>query len=135
MSATVTPVGTVTRQRPGTRAKVGLGIAIVGGLMNLPSVLTPTPEGETGPPFAILLMSTALGLVTIVAAVWAWRTGSRPAIRVAAASLIVNTVGGLPGLFVDIPAVLKVATAVVTLLTVAAVVLMFSRPRPAATTG
>ena len=41
----------------------------------------------------------------------------------------ITTVGGLPGLFVDIPAALKVATAAATLLAVSAVVLMFSRDR------
>lgn len=133
MSAIVTPIGAEIRQRPGTKAKIGLGLTIVMGLASLPSVLAPTPEGEVGPPFAILVVSTVLGLASIITAIWAWRTGNRLAIRLTAASVIVNTIAGLPGIFADIPPALRVATAFFTLLAVVAVVLMFSRSRGAAT--
>lgn len=129
MNAIVTPVGGVANQRLNRKAKIGLGLAILLGLMSLPSVLAPTPEGEVGPPIAIVVVGSVLGLAAIITAVWAWRTGSRLAIRLTAASVIINAVAGLPGLFVDIPAALKVATAVATLLSVVTVVLMFSRTR------
>jgi hypothetical protein len=129
MSAVVGPAGAVIGQRLGVKVKVGLALAILIGLANIPSIFAPTPEGEVGPPFAILVMATALGLASIVAAIWAWRTGSRLAIRLTAAAVIINAVGGLPGLFADIPLGLKVATAVATLMSIAAVVLMFSRDR------
>ena len=127
MNAIVTPVGGVTSQRLNRKAKIGLGLAILFGLMSLPSVLAPTPEGEVGPPLAIIVVGSVLGLAAIVTAVWAWRTGSRLAIRLTAASVIINTVAGLPGLFADVSASIKFATAVATLLAVASVVLMFSR--------
>ncbi len=133
MSTIVTPgVGAETDQRLGTKAKVGLALTILMGVASLPSVLAPTPEGEVGPPLAILVVSTVLGLVSIITAIWAWRTGSRLAIRITAASVIVNTIAGLPGIFADIPPALRVATAFFTLLAVVAVVLMFSRSRGAA---
>lgn len=135
MSAIVTPVGAETRQRLGTKPKIGLGLTILMGLASLPSVLAPTPEGEVGPPFAILVVGTVLGLASIITAIWAWRTGNRLAIRLTAASVIVNTIAGLPGIFADIPPALRVATAVFTLLAVVAVVLMFSRPRDRGAVG
>lgn len=136
MNTIVTPgLGAETDQRLGTKAKIGLALTILMGVASLPSVLAPTPEGEVGPPFAILVVSTVLGLASIVTAVWAWRTGNRLAIRLTAASVIVNTVAGLPGIFADIPAALRVATAVFTLLAVVAVVLMFSRSHSAGTAG
>ncbi len=134
MNTIVTPgIGAETNQRPGTKAKIGLGLTILMGVASLPSILTPTPDGEVGPPFAILVLGTVLGLASIITAVWAWRTGDRLAIRLTAAAVIVNTVAGLPGIFADIPPALRVATAVFTLLAVVAVVLMFSRSRSAGT--
>lgn len=129
MNAVVTPVGSVTSQRLGRKAKIGLGLTILMGLVNLPSILVPTPEGEVGPPLAILVLNSTLGLASIIAAVWAWRTGSRLAIRITAGIVIVNAVSGFPGLIADVPPAIKVATAVATLVAITAVVLMFSRPR------
>ncbi len=112
-----------------TRQKVGLGIAGLMSAASIPSVLFPTPDGETGPPIAILVLSTAVGIVGLIAVVIAWRSGSRAAIRVVAGSLIINLLTSLPAFFVDLPAGLKLLTGVSVLLTVLAVFLMFS-PAP-----
>ena len=44
----------------------------------------PTPDGEVGPPYVVLLVGTLLGVVGLVGVVIAWRTGSRAAMRVVA---------------------------------------------------
>ena len=127
MSTTTTAPG-VTRLT--TKQKVGIGIAAFYGLTNIPSVLIPTPEGETGPPLGILVIDSALGVVALVAAVLAWR-GSSVALRVAAGAIVVITLTGLPAFFVDVPMAVKAFVGVSVVITLAAVVLMFSGRRPA----
>jgi hypothetical protein len=116
-----------------TRQKVGLALAGLLSVISIPSVFFPTPDGEEGPPMAILVLSTVLGVVGIVAVVAAWR-GSKIALRVAAGTLIVAVLTSLPVFFVDVPTGIKLASGVSVLVTIAAVVLMFSparRPAPA----
>src|SRR5690349_7579284 len=107
------------------RQRTGLVLAALINAANIPSVFSPTPDGEVGPPFAVLLVGALLGVVGLVAVVPAWR-GNRTALRVVAGSLIVNLLLTLPAFFVDVPAWIKAASAFFTLLTIAAVVLMFS---------
>jgi hypothetical protein len=126
-STTLTSTGTGV----GTKQKIGLAICVLYGLANLPSVLTAPPDGETGPPMAILVVDTVLGAIAIVAAVLAWR-GNRVALRIAAGAIILITITGLPAFFVDVPMAIKALVGLSVLLTVVAVVLMFSAPRRAA---
>ncbi|MET1060589.1 MAG: hypothetical protein ABWX84_13390 [Nocardioides sp.] len=112
-----------------TRNKVGLAIGGLISLANVPSVLTAPPEGEVGPPMEVLLVDTIVGLIGLVAVVIAWRSGSRTAMRVAAACLVVALVTALPALFVDVPAVIKIMVAVFTVVTLVSLVLMFSGDR------
>lgn len=113
-----------------TRNKVGLGLAIFYGLSNIPSVIAPSGgEGEDGPPFAILVVCSILGVVATVAGIVAWRRRSRPAARLTAASVVVITLTSLPAFFVDVPAGVKVLVAAGVVLTVVIVVLMFSTSR------
>jgi hypothetical protein len=118
-----------TSTPPSTRVRVGLVLSALLGLANIPFVFMPTGTGEEGPPFVVLLLSAVLGVVSIVAAVVAWRSGNRVAIRLNAAALIINAVTSLPAFFVDVSAGIKVAAAVTVLLTVLAVVLILSRER------
>ena len=102
---TTAPTDTITRATWSTKNKVGLGLAIVYAITNLPSAFLPPPTGaEDGPPMAILVVCTVLSAVALVAGVVAWRNGSRPAARLTAASLIVVTLTSLPAFFVDVPA-------------------------------
>jgi hypothetical protein len=115
-----------------TKQKVGLVVCALYGLGNIPSVLFPTPDGDEGPPLAILVVSSILGLVGLVAAIMAWR-GNRVALRVAAGAIIVLTLTGLPAFFVDVPMGVKALVGFSVVVTVVAVVLMFSterRPAP-----
>ena len=114
------------------KQKAGLILCILYGLGNIPSVLAPTPDGEEGPPLAILVIGSILGVVAVVAAILAWR-GNRPALRVGAGAMIVMTLTGLPAFFVDVPMFIKALVGFSVVLTVVAVVLMFSgdrRPSP-----
>jgi hypothetical protein len=106
--------------------KVGLGLAAFYAAVNIPSAAAPAPGGDVGPPMAILIVCSILGVVALASAVVAWRKGSRPAARLAAGSLVVITLTSLPALFVDVPAGIKVLVSVSVLLTIAIIVLMFS---------
>ncbi len=110
-----------------TRQKVGLVISGLVDLANIPSAFTSTPDGEVGPPYAILLLSSVIGIVGLVATVLAWR-GNGAALRVAAGALVINVLTALPAFFVDVPAFVKALTALAVVVTVAALVLMFSGP-------
>jgi hypothetical protein len=110
-----------------TKNKVGLGLAIVYAITNIPSAfMPPDTGGEDGPPMAILWVCTVLSVVALVAGVVAWRNGSRPAARLTAASLIVVTLTGLPAFFVDVPAGIKILVAAGVVITVVFTVLIFS---------
>jgi len=127
-STTIAP----SRARVTGKQKAGLVICMFYGLTNIPSVLFPTPDGEEGPPLAILVVGSVLGVVALVAGIMAWR-GNRVALRVAAGAIIVITLTGLPAFFVDVPMGIKALVAVSVVLTIVAVVLMFSgdrRPAP-----
>ncbi len=109
-----------------TRNKIGLALAGLISLVNVPSALEGTPDGEVGPPMVVLYLDTVVGVIGLVAVVVAWRSGSRVALRLAAACLVVALVTALPALFVDVPAVIKILVAAVVLVTLATLVLMFS---------
>ena len=116
--------------------KIGVTLAALLSLTSLPGALAPTPEGETGPPYVVLVLGSILGVVGLVAAVLAWR-GSRSAMRVLAGTIIIGALTGLPAFFVDVPAWLKLLVGISVLMSVAAVVLMFTpnrRPAAAPTT-
>ena len=127
MSTTSAP--TQAASRPTTKQRWGLGIAALLSLTNVPSAFVPTPDGEVGPPYVVLLVGTLLGVVGLVGVVIAWRTGSRAATRVIAACLVVMVLTSLPALFVDVPAPLKAAVALSLVVTLASLVLMFSGDR------
>jgi hypothetical protein len=117
-----------------TKQKVGLVLCALYSLSNIPSVLEAQPDGDEGPPMAILVIGTVLGVVGLVASIMAWR-GSRVALRVAAGSIILVTLTGLPAFFVDVPMFVKALVGFSVLLTVVTVVLMFSGDRrPASVT-
>ena len=113
-----------------TKQKVGIVVAGLYGLTNIPSMLFPSgTDDQDGPPMAILVISAILGLIALVAAVMAWR-GNQVALRVAAGAIVVVTLTGLPAFFVDVPAGVKALVGVSVLITVVAVALMFSGRRP-----
>jgi hypothetical protein len=118
--------GTIT-----TRNRVGIGLAVVAGLIDVIGLaalgVTPAP-GEQGPPDAVLALGAALGTVTIAAATYAWIRRSRAGLRVAAATRLLSMVLALPAFVVDgVPAPVVALTAVSLLVTLATVALLMSR--------
>ena len=111
------------------RQKAGLSIAALLSLVNVASAAFPTPDGEEGPPYAVLVLGTILGVIGLVAVVIAWRSGNQAAFRVAAGALVINAIAALPAFFVDVPAGIKLLVAVSLVITVLAIVLMFSPAR------
>lgn len=110
-----------------TRNKVGLLIAGLLGLVDIPAVILPTPEG--GPPFGILVISSICGVVTVIAVTLGWAKAHRGAIRAAAGARIVSMLTALPAFFVDVPAGVKLVVTALVVLTVLSVVLMLSSAR------
>ena len=114
------------------KQKVGLVLAALFSLSNIPGVLAGSPDpGEEGPPMAILVIGSVLGVIGLVAAVLAWR-GKRVALRVCAGAIIIITLTGLPAFFVDVPMAIKALVGFSVVLTIVIVVLMFSGDRRAA---
>lgn len=111
------------------RQKVGLLLAGIYSAFNIAGVLLPTPDGQDGPPMGILVVDSLLGVVGLVAVIITWRTGNRGALRVAAGAIIIMTLTALPAFFVDVPAGIKLLVGAFSLLTIVAVVLMFSPGR------
>jgi hypothetical protein len=114
--------------------KTGLAIAFLLGVGDVAFPFIPPPPGaRTGPPFPILLLGAALGLIVMVAAVVAWRTGRRAAVRLASGARILSMILALPAFFVGVPAWVKAEVGVEVLLTAVAIVLMLAparRPAP-----
>ncbi len=114
-----------------SRFRVGLAISAFLGLLNIPFLFAPAPDGDAGPPTLVLIISGVLGLTQVVCAVIAWRSGHRLAVRINAAALIINALLSMPAFFVDIASWVKVGAAVSVLLTVVALVLTLRRePTP-----
>jgi hypothetical protein len=131
-TTTGTPVRTPATRVPfRTANKVGLVLAALLGAGDLTSLAMTTPPGEVGPPLAILVLDTLLGLVTVVAVVVAWRTRNRGLVRLAAGARIFSMVTALPAFFAGVPAFLVAIVAAVVVLTIVTVVLMLLPPRPA----
>jgi lysylphosphatidylglycerol synthetase-like protein (DUF2156 family) len=120
---------TPVRSRMSTKQKVGLVLCFLNSLASLPSFLEGDPApGENGPPEAVLVLATVLGVIGCIATVLAWR-GSGLALRIAAGTIIINTLTSLPAFFVDVSTGIKVLVACGVVLCVVTIVLMFSGHR------
>jgi len=121
---------TATAHRAGTtiKQKVALVLAGLYSLANVPSVLTAPSDGEVGPPMALLVLDTLLGVLGVVAVIVAWR-GNRLALRLAAGATILITITALPALFVDVPMWLKGLVGVSVVGTVVVVAMMLPGDR------
>lgn len=113
--------------------KVGLVIAGLLGLVDMANVVDlSSADDHPGPPVAILAMDAVLGLVTVAAVIYTFRTGTRAGSRIAAASRILSAFTAVPAFFVTgVPAPLVAAAATFVVLTVLCVALLLARPDPA----
>jgi MFS family permease len=112
---TVTPIAATT--------KIGFVLAIIAALPNL--IVIPTPDGEAGPPLGVTIGGAVIAVLTIIAVIVAWRTGRRWATLAAVAGTLILALGAIPALLVDgVPVGWQVASAVMGILAIAAIVLM-----------
>ena len=124
----MTSIAATTRITPPTTSvRVGLTLSILLGLANLPVLFLDVDWGDSAPPFALLLLNAALGMVSVVCGAIAWNSGNRLAIRINAAALIINAIMIVPGVFFEGPVWIPVVSAVTIVATVTAVVLMMRR--------
>jgi hypothetical protein len=105
---------------------VGLVIAGILGVLDLPTVLQ--SGSSDGPPLAVGIASTLLGLITLVALYFGWR-GDRRALWTVVGARSVSALLGIPAFFVDISSAIKIAIAVLIVATIVAVSLIVSELR------
>jgi hypothetical protein len=100
--------------------RIGLVLAALLALSDLFSfALGPLPAG-------VVVTATALGVITLVALVPAWRGRGRTALRIVAISRIVSALLALPAFFAgDVPAAAQAGAAAVIVLAVICVALLF----------
>ncbi|HET6529932.1 MAG TPA: hypothetical protein VFH03_04850 [Actinoplanes sp.] len=107
---------------------------VIAGLLALGDITTPfTSDGEH-PPMVVGIICAALGLITAVALVPAWRSGSRSAVTAIIVTRLLSAATALPAFFVDgVPGAAKAAAALGVTITVLSVGLTATRlRRPAA---
>ena len=99
--------------------RIGLVIAALLALSDLFSfALGPQPAG-------VVVASTALGVITLIALVPAWRTGGRPAVPVVAVSRIASALLAVPAFVVDdVPAGARAVATVFIVLTAVSVAML-----------
>lgn len=115
------------------RNKIGIGLAGLLAVADLPSLAFQTPDGKTGPPVAILALSSVCGVITLLAIFLGLRNRNFGAIRIAAGARIVSMLTTLPAFFVDVPGGIKMLAAGQVLITLTAVVLMLTPSQHAVT--
>lgn len=130
MSAITVPTSHLTTDAtPTPTVRAGLALSALIGLSSIPFLFPIIDWGAEEPPFAMVLLGAAIGMVSVVCAIVAWNSGNRKAIRINAAALIVGALSVVPGLFVDTSAFIKVISAVNVIASLVAVVTTMRRER------
>ncbi len=84
---------------------------------------------DNGPPAAVLVANAVLGVLTIAAVIFTWRTRSRLGARIAAAARVLSALTAVPAFFVDDVSTGFVAGAgAAVVVTLVAIWLLLSRP-------
>ncbi len=131
--STITTSTPTNHRTPSASVRAGLALSALIGVANLPFLVPDIDWGPDEPPYPLLVLAAVVGMVSVVCAVIAWRSGNRRALRINAAALIFNALMVIPGLFGDTPAFITIASAWFVVTTVVAVVLTMRRasePRP-----
>ncbi len=118
--------GGLTERKVLAMFRTGLILAGLLALSDLVSfALGPQPAG-------VVIASTVLGVLTLVALVPAWRTGRRAAVAAVAVTRIVSALLAVPAFFVsDVAGGVKVAAGLIIVLAVVSTVLLFAGRTPA----
>ena len=129
MSQQTTATAAAPRPALLTRNKVGLVILGLLGLSDFTSLGFDTPDGEVGPPDAILYLDVALGVVTVIAVVVALVQRRRGAVRLAAGARVLSVLTAMPAFFAGVAPVVVALVAVVLVITVVGIILALSPGR------
>lgn len=124
-----------TRPRLTAKNRVGLVLAALLGIADIIGAFVPSTDPNdpdaAGPPIGILIVGAVLGVITILAVVYTWRTANRIGSRVIAGTRIISALSSVPAFFVaGIPAALVASVGLSIVVTITAVVLVLSRPAP-----
>jgi hypothetical protein len=115
-----------------TRNKVGLVLCGLLGTTDIAALAfigAATEPGVQGPPTAVIVSSAVMGVITLVALVFTWRSGSRLGSRIIAASRILAALTAVPAFLLDnVPAEGIVIAGSGIVITLVAVWLLLSRP-------
>jgi hypothetical protein len=106
---------------------VGLVIAGLLGVLDLPSFLMSSDSGD-GPPLPVAIVSTVLGLITLVALYFAWR-GDLRALWTVVGSRSISALLTIPAFFADISSAVKLLAAVFLVVSAFAIWLIVSELR------
>ena len=104
---TTTTGSTTSRTRAttsfGRKNKIGLVLCGLLGLADTTSIalISQQSPGEPGPPAAVLVFAAVMGVVTVVSAIYTWRTRDRLGARIVAGSRVLSALTALPAFFVD----------------------------------
>jgi hypothetical protein len=95
-----------------------IGAALTGLLLagSATSALAPTPGGEIGPPYVVLVAGSLLSVSGLIALLIGFVRRSRSAFRLAAGALIAIQLTALPAFFAPVPASTRLMVAVSVLL-------------------
>ena len=109
--------------------KIGLALIFLLCVTNVPSALSPTPEGQVGPPFALLVADSVMAVIGTAAAAVGLITGRRVASRIAAGALILIVLTAVPAFFSGVPAPVLLTVGGSIVVAVVAVILTLSPSR------
>jgi hypothetical protein len=129
-----TQQGTTTPARPAlsARNKAGLVLAILLGLAQI-AINGGSTNRSDGPPAAFLYAGVVLGLVLVIAAIYMWVSRNRLGGRIVAGALILGATPSVGALFLSaVPAYVKVGLAAFVVITIIAMMLVLTPPKPAA---
>jgi len=79
--------------------KTGLVLAFLLGLADIAFLAALSADSEDRPPVAIVVLSVAIGVVTLVLVAAAWRSPSWPVMIAIIVLRVVSGLGDIPGMF------------------------------------
>jgi len=114
-----------------TRNKIGLAICGLLGAADIAGLaaIGATKPGEQGPPTEVIVGSAVMGVITLVALVFTWRSHSRMGSRIIAAARILSALSAVPAfLLYKVPSAFIAVAGGEIVITLVVVWLLLSRP-------
>jgi len=112
-----------------TKNKVGLGLAGLLGVLDIAGYfLTPDPSADMpGPPDWIVLLDVALGIITVIAVILAFRSPNKINIATTLTARVVSALTAVPAYFVGVPTSILVLVTVFIVATIVSIWLILSK--------